>query len=48
MAERLREKNVAPKSTQPLNGSVHKKTGRRKLNSPPGLKLLVRNYEIAP
>jgi hypothetical protein len=25
-----------------------KKTGRRKLNSPPGLKLLVRNYERAP
>jgi hypothetical protein len=35
-------------TTQLLNPSAHKKTGRRKLNSPPGLKLLVRNYEIAP
>jgi hypothetical protein len=30
------------------NSSGAKKTGRRKLNSPPGLKLLVWNYEIAP
>jgi hypothetical protein len=35
-------------TAQLLNLSAHKKTGRRKLNSPPGLKLLVWNYEIAP
>jgi hypothetical protein len=36
---------MSAESAQPLDLSTHKKNREEKINSPPGLKLLVWNYE---